>query len=280
MSKLDRRGASWHGEYHPDHPKTVLSAYTGEGIFITGTNTDIGKTTVAAALAGALRRIGVRVGYCKPIAAGCPRRPDRANTGSMTDDDLLSPDAAFVARAAGLRDDDETLMRYISPTRFAAEASPHIAARLENREPDWHRVAAAMDFWRENCDILLVEGAGGWLVPVDHHDATVADLAAAFKLPVLVVTTPELGALNLTALTVQAVRLKQLVVAGLVINRLPARPSLAEQTNLEELPRLTGVPVRATLPEVEGMTTEVPLEFVLLLKGFAEEASRGSRGGV
>ena len=275
MSRMDRRSASWHGEYHPDHPRAVLTAYKAPGIFITGTGTDVGKTIVTAALAGALRRAGVRVGICKPVASGCEKYPDRGNAGVVADEDYISADAVLAARLAGLSTEDETLMRHMSPVRFGAAVSPHIAGRIEGRETDWRRVAAALDFWQENCDFLIVEGAGGWLVPLDHHDFTVADLAAVLKLPVLVVTTPELGSLNVTALTVQAIRQRQLIVAGIVINLVPERPDLVVQTNLEELPRLTGVPVRAVLPKLAGkMGEEVPNRFVDALYDFAVEAWR------
>ena len=278
MSKMDRRNASWHGESHPDHPKAILAAYKGAGIFVTGTGTEVGKTTVAAAFAGALRRLGVRVGVCKPIASGCPKFPDRGNMGVLADEDFLSPDASAMARMAGLSDQDETLLRLMSPIRYGAPVSPHIAARIEGREPDWRKVAAAMDFWQENCEFLIVEGAGGWLVPLDHHDTTVGDIAATLRLPVLVVTTSELGTLNVTALTVQAIRQRQLVASGIVINRVPARPDLAAQTNIDELPRLTGVPIRGTLPQVERITGEVPNSFVDALYDFAEETWRVARG--
>jgi dethiobiotin synthase len=278
MSRIDRRSASWHGEYHPDHPKAVLSAYKAPGIFITATSMDIGKTTVAAALAGALRQQGVRVGVCKPVAAGCVKRPDRGNLGVLTDDDYYSPDAALIAKMAGLSANDETLLRHMSPIRYGPSASPHVAARVEGRETNWHRVAAALDFWQENCDFLIVEGSGGWMVPLDHHDVTVADIAATLRLPVLVVTTPVLGTLNHTLLTVQAVRQKQLIAAGLVINMVPQKPDLAEQANLEELPRLTACPVRARLPKAKEIGSVEMAEFVKLMGSFAGELHRTSRG--
>lgn len=281
MGKPDRRSSSWHGEYHADHPKAILSAYKGPGLFITGIDTEVGKTVVTASLAGALRRLGMRVGICKPVASGCPKHADRGNAGVVTDDDYASPDAALSARMAGLADNDETLMKYLSPVRFGAPVSPHIASRIEGRATDWTRIAAAMDFWQENCDFLLVEGAGGWLVPLDDHDFTIADMAATFRLPVLVVTMPTLGTLNVTGLTVQAIRQRQLVAAGLVINRVPSNQDLAAQTNIEELPRLTGAPLRATLPNLATpITGEVPNTFVDALYDFAEDLCRVARGSI
>jgi dethiobiotin synthetase len=261
-------------EQHPDHPRSLLRAYQGPGLFITGTNTGVGKTTVTAALAGALHRSHVRVGVCKPVASGCPLSNRRVLTGNMpaVDDDFDCPDAAIAARAAGLDPSDPTLMRYLAPVRFAVPASPHIAARVEGRPTDWKRVAGALDWWQENSDALLVEGSGGWLVPLDHHDYMVADLAGALRLPVIVVTDVSLGTLNHTLLTVQAIRQRGLAVAGLVINHVPARPELIRDTNLEELPRLCGVPVRAILPEAEApFGARVPESLVDALLPFARE---------
>jgi dethiobiotin synthetase len=260
-------------EQHPDHPRSLLRAYNGPGLFITGTGTGVGKTTVTAALAGALHRSHVRVGVCKPVASGCPPIAGRSLPGEHTvDDDFDCPDAAIAARAAGLDPADPTLLRYLAPVRFAVPAAPHIAARVEGRPTDWKRVAGALDWWQENCDALLVEGSGGWMVPLDHHDYMVADLAAALRLPVIVVTDVSLGTLNHTLLTVQSIRQRGLAVAGLVINHVPAQAELIGSTNLEELPRLCGVPVRGLLPQLESpLADRVPEAFIDALLPFARE---------
>lgn len=270
-------------ELQPNHPRTLLRPYHRPGIFITGVGTDVGKTTVTAALAAALHRLGVRVGICKPVASGCPLRKGHQPASPSHDQDYLSPDAQRAARAAGLDPRDETILDYIAPVRFAAAVSPHVAARLEQREVDWHRVAKVLDYWEDNCDVLLIEGSGGWLVPLDSHDFTVADLAAALHLPVLVVTGVQLGCLNAAALTVQAIRQRNLAVAGLVINRVPPLEDrdLAIETNLSELPRFCGVPVRAVLPEIPTPLADqdetVPNELVDLMYDFATEWWRVAR---
>ncbi|HVS69665.1 MAG TPA: dethiobiotin synthase [Phycisphaerae bacterium] len=261
-------------EFHPDHPRTRIRPFRGPGLFITGTATDIGKTTVTAALAGALRRLHVRVGICKPVASGCPKNPDRANhpTDLLTDDDYLSPDTDISARAAGLDPADPSLSAYLSPVRYGAPVAPRLAAEVEGRPTDWARVAAALDWWQENCDVLLVEGAGGWCVPLDQHDFMIADLAAAIRLPVIVVTDASLGTLNATLLTVHAIRDRNLAVAGLIANRVPPEPQrdLTILSNLHELPRLTGVPLRATLPLLpEKFTTHLPAPLIPPLLPFA-----------
>jgi dethiobiotin synthetase len=261
-------------ESHPAHPRTLLRPFQGPGLFITATGTDIGKTTVTAALAAALHRLHVRVGVCKPVASGCPKRSDRGNDPhiDLVDDDFLTPDGVIAGTAAGLQPLDDAMLRYISPVRFGAPLSPHIASEIEGRPTNWKRVAAALDWWQENSDVLMVEGAGGWFVPLDHHDFMVSDMAAALRLPVVVVTDAELGTLNRTLLTVQAIRQKSLSVIGLVVNRVPGQPDIGTETNLRELPRLSGVPIRAILPAMKApLGDAIPAAFVDAMIPFAQE---------
>ena len=252
-------------------PRLLLRRLARPGLFITGTNTNIGKTVVTAAMAAALHRLGVRVGICKPISTGCRRLPQH-NNPTVTDDDFICADAVFCARAAQLDTQDNVLMRYCAPLRFGVESSPHVAARMEGRPIRWKRVADAFDWWQENCDVLLVEGVGGWLVPLDEHDFTIADLATILRLPVLVVTNAELGTLNYTALTVQAIHQRSLTVAGVVINQVPEHRTLVHESNLTELPRFCGCAARAILPALPApIADEVPASFVEAMMPFATE---------
>ena len=254
------------------NPQKILSAFGKPGLFITGTNTDIGKTTVTAALAGAFRRLNIRVGVCKAIASGCPKHPDRGNGEHLRDDDLLSPDAALAATMAGLDPTDEHIMKVISPIRFAAPVSPHVAAQIEDREPDWNRLALAIQYWRDHCDFLLIEGAGGWLVPLNRRLFTIADLAQILALPTIVVTGAYLGTLNHTSLTVESIRARNMAVAGLVANRVPIERDISIQSSLDELPQLMHTPMLAVLPEDSQVTpTHVPANFVDALEPFARQ---------
>jgi dethiobiotin synthetase len=255
---------------HHDHPRSLLRPYKAPGLFITAIGSDIGKTTVTSALAAAFHQLHVRVAICKPLATGCPAANYPSSTSSH--DNFLCPDAALSAKAAGLDPNDPSLLRYLAPLRFATPVSPALASKTENRPVEWRRVAAALDFWQENAEVLLVEGAGGWYVPCDSHNFMIADIASALRLPVIVVTTPELGTLNQTLLTVHAIRERNLAVAGLVINRVPPedKRDLAIRSNLEELPLLTGVPVRAILPELPTPIPDpIPTSFINALKPFA-----------
>ncbi len=128
----------------------------------------------------------------------------------LTDDDFASPDAA-IAAGGGIRSGGSGGSYGISRRcgLRGARWRRRWRERLEERETHWHRVRKAMDWWQENCEVLLVEGRG-WYVPVDSHDYMIADLAAALRLPVLVVTHAKLGAINETLLTSRSVSIHRL----------------------------------------------------------------------
>jgi len=205
------------------------------GFFITGTDTGVGKTVVAAALAIVLRESGRDVGVFKPVASGCVRRREG----------LVSEDAEFLAKAA---EAPETLEE-ISPIRFEAPLAPTVAAARAGVETDLEPMWEAWRRLRDAHEILLVEGIGGILCPVTRA-MSVADLAKEFRLPLLVVARSTLGTINHTALTIEAARARGLAVAGVVINRYNHEsPDLAEMTSPDEIWRVTGVRVLGLVPE-------------------------------
>jgi dethiobiotin synthetase len=159
------------------------------GLFITGTDTDVGKTYVTALIASQLARAGYRVGVYKPAASGCLRD----ETG------LVSEDALALWNAAGRPDD----LEHVCPQRFAAPLAPYLAARQEGRTLDVTLLVRGADFWRERSDILLVEGVGGLLTPITET-VYVADLALAFGFPLVVVAKNVLGTINQTLQTLVA----------------------------------------------------------------------------
>ena len=205
------------------------------GLFITGTDTGVGKTIVTAALAMILREAGADVGVMKPVATGCVRRREG----------LVSEDAELLAKAA---DVPEPLAE-ISPIRLADPLAPTVAAARAHLTLDLAPMWAAWRRLRSAHDIMLVEGIGGLLCPVTPKES-VADLAKVFGLPLLVVARPVLGTINHTALTVEAARARGLRVAGIVINRYHHDSAdLAETTNPDEVQRLTGVDVLGLVPD-------------------------------
>ena len=177
------------------------------GLFVVGTDTAVGKTFVASRIAAALHRAGIKVGVYKPAASGC-RRVGRA---------LVSDDAVALWEAAGRPGE----LKAVCPQRFAAALAPHLAAKEERKEIDSKLLRRGLDYWRRASDIVIVEGAGGLMSPIGEQDY-VADLAADFGFPLVVVVPNRIGAINAALLTLIAAasRPKPLPVAGIVLNDL------------------------------------------------------------
>lgn len=223
------------------------------GIFVTGTDTGVGKTFVAAALAAALRRRGLDVGVMKPFQSGEPsEKPGE-----------LSGDALALARAAGLtppRGDPPKTANYaawdppelICPYSLRQPLAPRPAAEIEGVEIDLERVKAAYTELERRHELVLVEGAGGLAVPI-KGDYLMADLATDLGLPLLVVARAALGTINHTVLTVEYARRRGLEIVGVVLNGYHEEaPSLAERTNPGLVEELARVPVLGLLPRLDG----------------------------
>jgi len=189
--------------------------------FLTGTGTGVGKTYAACLILRALRRAGLTAAGFKPICCG-----DR--------------DDAELLHAAG---DPSIPLDQVNPVWFRTPAAPYTAALVENRLPDLDLIRETFRTLRTRCDSVLVEGAGGWLVPITR-ELSFADLAAEFGLPVAVVVPNQLGAINHTLLTVESIRSRNLQCAGLVLNLPPDAPDdVASRTNRAILEDLTGLPI-------------------------------------
>jgi len=196
------------------------------GIFVTGTDTEIGKTTITAGLAAVLKKRGIDAGVMKPISAG-----GRA-------------DAELLRRAAS---SDQSL-DIINPIFLRDPLSPNIAAKREERVLDLAPVFDAFDRLSKVHDYLLVEGVGGLLVPI-ADDFLVADLAAHFDLPLLIVARAALGTINHTLLTIEAAEARGLQINGVIYNTLlPGGPDVSAQMSREVVTRISGVPSAGTVP--------------------------------
>ncbi len=203
------------------------------GIFVTGTGTEVGKTYVAAAIARSLVAAGRRVGVYKPAASGC----------RLVEGSLQSDDAVAMWEAAGKPGE----LDRVCPQRFAAPLAPHLAAAAEGRKVDADLLRTGLDYWTDRSEIVIVEGAGGLLSPITD-DEYVADLAADFGFPLVVVAANKLGTIHdtLSTLVVAATFREGLDVAGVVLNRAKAGP-LDEscRTNFEQLRQRCVPPVLA-----------------------------------
>ena len=216
------------------------------GLFITGTDTGVGKTVIACAVAAVLRRQQrrIRVGVSKPFSSGCRR--DREG--------LVSEDAEALAHFADCRQP----LDVINPIRFSPPLAPAVAAEQAGAPIDWSELRRSLRVLDVRHDALLVEGAGGLLVPLDPADPrlTSLDLIAAIGYPVLVVSRSGLGTLNHTAMTVRLLRAARCPIAGIVLNgydtdvATSSDPSVA--TNRQWLAKMTNVNVLAVVPRVES----------------------------
>jgi dethiobiotin synthetase len=210
-----------------------------KGVFITGTDTDVGKTVIAAGLAAALRRRGRAAVYFKPIQSGCPEEGGR----------LIPTDARFARDLAGLAEPLELL----APVALRLPLAPGVAAAREGVPVDLGRVAASLRELAGRYDFFVVEGAGGLYVPLIDTSFLVLDLIRWLKLPLLVVARAGLGTINHTALTVMAARHAGIEVAGIILNRYPKAPILAEQTNPAVIEAITARPILAQVPEIANL---------------------------
>lgn len=202
------------------------------GLFITGTDTGVGKTYVAALIARQCVAAGIRVGVYKPAASGC-RREGRT---------LISDDAVELWEAAGR----PGKLADVCPQRFAAPLAPHLAARAEKKRVDAKLLRSGLAKWM-GYDLVLVEGAGGLMSPISDEDF-VADLAADFGYPLVVVSLNRLGTINATLQTlITAAAFREgLPIAGVVLNHLPADESdPSRSSNITEIERLARPPVLA-----------------------------------
>jgi dethiobiotin synthetase len=214
------------------------------GLFITGTDTGVGKTVVAGAIANWFRREGKRVAVLKPVATGCVHRREG----------LVSEDAEFLAACA----DASHPLDLIAPERYIEPLAPLVAAERASRPVDWTAIQRSIDLMARDSDILIVEGIGGVLVPIDEQH-TVRDLASWLELPAVVAARSSLGTINHTLLTVESLRSADVKVAGIVVNRYPAEnPSVAEETAPRVIEKWGRVPVLCILPDEPVTDAHLP----------------------
>lgn len=202
-----------------------------DGVFVAGTGTGIGKTVVTAGIAAALDDAGADVGAIKPVETGCDRGPDG---------ELEPEDAAVLASAVGPG-------RTYCPRRFEEALAPRVAAERAGEPLEYDAVLDEVRRAAGVHDVAVVEGVGGVRVPL-AGDREVLDLAADLGFPAIVVADAGLGTLNHTALTVDALRGREVDVTGIVLNRWPDEPDAATRTNPDELDGMLGVEVLARLP--------------------------------
>lgn len=220
-----------------------------KGIFVTGTDTGVGKTIVSAALAHFLTERGLNIGVMKPAESGVN------NPAQLGEDGLL------LQWASGCHDTIDE----ISPYRLRAPLSPAQAAKKDNCFIDFSTLVNTAQSLGRRHDFLIIEGAGGLMTPLSGG-LLMADLAKAIGLPLLIVTTPRLGTINQTLLTIFAAQQMEIPVSGYLINRMPAAPDEAAETTPHNLASLASADILGVLPEATGNEREKVITLSTTLK--------------
>ncbi|WP_243371324.1 dethiobiotin synthase [Geotalea sp. SG265] len=209
-----------------------------KGIFITGTDTGVGKTIVSAVIARLLSNRGLSVGVMKPVTSGC------IQVGS----NLISEDAELLKWAVHARESDPDVTPYLLREPLA----PSMAAERDKVRIDFSAIKAAYERLAAKYDFVIVEGAGGLMVPLAGGLLT-ADLINYLGLPLIVVARPNLGTVNHTLLTTFAARQMGIPVRGIIVNNYPAIPDTAEEYAPHLLGSLSGAPLLGVFPRSESL---------------------------
>jgi dethiobiotin synthetase len=209
---------------------------TNKGIFITGTDTGVGKTVATAVIARVLRDQGVKVGVMKPVTSGC----------IVVDGKLISEDAELLKYASATTAPDAD----ITPYRLKAPLAPSVAATLDGIRICFSTIRAAYERLAALHDFVLVEGVGGLMVPLIEN-LLVSDLIGYLGLPALVVARPNLGTINHTLMTCYCAQQMGIEIRGIIVNNYPANPGLVEKYAPGLIEERSGVPVLGLFPHVD-----------------------------
>ncbi len=202
------------------------------GVFITGTDTDVGKTYVSLALVERLKKDGAKVGVMKPVSAGC----------ELTADGLRNEDARLLQQHSNV----ELSYDDINPYAYTPPIAPHIAAAEVGSQIRLDTLQQHFDTIAGQSDCVLVEGAGGWRVPLDDQHS-IADIAKQLQLPVILVVGMRLGCINHALLTAESIRNDGCTLIGWVANHIDPNMAYADQ-NITALEQRLPTPLLARLP--------------------------------
>ena len=208
----------------------------GKGLFITGTDTDVGKTYVTALLVKTLRKAGFDVGYYKAAISGAPT--------------VAESDAGFVNRFAGINEPEDMILSYL----YQNAVSPHLAARIEGNSVEkevilkaWERVTKAYPY-------VTMEGSGGIMCPIRHDEKAVyylEDIIQWLHLPVLVVANAGLGTINHVVTTCEYIKNRHIPVKGILLNHW--KGGIMEEDNVKMIEEITGVKVLAKIRDGDSL---------------------------
>jgi dethiobiotin synthetase len=221
-----------------------------KGIFITGTDTGVGKTYIAERIATGLRGKGINVGVMKPAETGCRHRAGK----------LIPQDALRLIKAAGTEDS----LDVVNPYRFREPLAPFVSAQRSGKIIEPRTIMQSFKTLCRKHEFMVVEGAGGIMVPLTSRYSYL-DLAHAMKFPVVVVSRPGLGTINHTLLTISALAARDIAIAGIIINYATDRKAgLAEKTSSSVIRKISKLPILGTVLH-EGRTVGAIVEEILSL---------------
>jgi len=213
--------------------------------FITGTDTDIGKTAVTAAMLRALRLQGINAATMKPVQTGA----------TLSNGTWIAPDLSFHDAAANFHPPKDHIAR-MAPYCYEPACSPHLAARMAGAYPDIDRILTLARGLEKLYDALLVEGAGGTYVPLTESE-TMLDLMQRLGYPVILVARRGLGTINHTLLSIEALRTRQLQVAGVIFNETEnVSPDYIREDNPRAVEAFSHVPVLGNMDYLPGLDTD------------------------
>ncbi len=236
------------------------------GIFITGTDTGVGKTAVAAGIAMMLKEKGINVGVMKPIETGCmirdgtsfpvdTQRARRALRGRLhpalpVEGATQAPgiDGRFLIDAAGILDDPAL----VTPYQFKYPLAPMASAEMEGISIDLQRIRDAYNYLSSSYEFMVVEGVGGLMVPI-KEGIFLSDLILLLDIPIMIVTRVSLGTINHTLLTIEHAKIKGIRIEGLIININKKETGLVEESNIKMLKGLSGLDSVNIVPFTEGL---------------------------
>ena len=206
-------------------------------VFITGTDTDIGKTFISIGLALLKQNEEKKVGYFKPL-----------QSGAVEENGILkAPDLYELSKYANIPSKYSYLLK--------GEVSPYLASFLSNSEIDINKIKSDFEEFSKNKDFVITEGAGGLMCPAAKNILFV-DIIKKLDLETIIVTTPFLGKINHTLMTIKCAKNYNIKIKGLIINKMPKLPSLSEKNFTKELQAFTNIKILGILPEIENPTKE------------------------
>ncbi len=228
------------------------------GLFVTGTDTGVGKTAFSALLLAEIRRRKINAAPIKPVQTGCKRVGDSDPASLEPSASCLSvPDLDYsLSMASMVVPADE--YRNMAPYTYEPACSPHLAAELASADIDIAEIVIAARTLASEYEFVIAEGAGGIMVPLNRRETTL-DLMQALKFPVLIVARPGLGTINHTLLSIRALRSDGLEIAGIVfVANEPDEPGFIEEDNAVTIEQFGKVPILGTIPYCAPLTDPNP----------------------